>query len=405
MKLLFERWRDYNEGELCDICLEELLKEEKNPEIIKQYKEKIENNSLITPCNCNHDHEVLQELKIYNDQGILKRMRTRKKPPRFIVIHWTATRNWQSTARVLNNRGLSTHYEIDRKGKIHEYADPATKVTFHAGSTFNSLSIGIDITSLGWTHAKKKGCRRCKRNIIRSEKDQKLTNFTSEQKSAARKLVTSLCNQFDIPQVVAPDYRQFRAKIGKKWSVKPILDNGIGIVRHRNLWYTGCPGTFPMNTLGTPFKDEIKIERLPGEYEVKPRTPAEKSDAVKKGTLITVTKNTGGRKGYIMKGYRKEIGDDFDFATFYDDLETFGGGISKELPKFGNDYTFGPEHYAAWQKLQINPKFIEMKRGIKAVSPEESGPTLAKENTFSSFKDSKKLFANWRKYFYKVIGE
>jgi hypothetical protein len=62
-----------------------------------------------------------------------------------VVIHHTATSNPVSTFRVLKERGLSTHFEIDKEGTVWQYADPVTDWAFHAGDQ-NKYKIGIDLT-------------------------------------------------------------------------------------------------------------------------------------------------------------------------------------------------------------------------------------------------------------------
>lgn len=396
-RLLFEKWRLHNEELVCTPCLQQLIREETNPDIIKLYKEEIEKNISLTPCNHN---KQLKEFKLIDNEGVLNRTGRRRRPIKFIVIHWTVTRSWEKTVRVLNRRGggISTHFEIDREGNVHEYADPATTVTYHAGSPWNAYSIGIDITSLGFKKAKRHKCRErgvsCKRNVERSARDLSLTGFTGVQEVTARQFVTTLCNKYDIPQVVAPDYRQFRPK-----TVNQIVQHGIGIVRHRNLKKTACPGWFPIETLGTPFSGEINIERVQGTH--RPTTAEQKAAAVKTGTLVAF----GG--GHFLTGFKEKVEQNFDFKTFYDDLATFGKGIQEELPTHKNDFTFGDEHLAAWQRLQKNPEYLKMKKGIKPaaepatpVVPEEvpETPVVVKENTFSSFKKEKLLFENWRNH-------
>ena len=173
--------------------------------------------------------EIMQDSTAVFQKGV----KDRSGPPKLIVIHYTLTSSPGSTVAVLNKRGLSTHYEVDQDGKVHEYVDPGSKYTWHAGST-NRDSIGIDITSQG----------------------------TSVQVEAVRRLFTRLCREFDIPQVVAPDNKKYT-------SSSHIQEAGVGIVRHRNLRPTACPGKFPMEVLGEPAED---IEDEPS------LTPEEKED-------------------------------------------------------------------------------------------------------------------------------
>jgi len=66
-----------------------------------------------------------------------------------IVMHQSCVPSRSGTIRTLNggNKGnlwLGTHFTIDKSGKIQQHVDPE-RSTAHAGSKFNSKSIGIDI--------------------------------------------------------------------------------------------------------------------------------------------------------------------------------------------------------------------------------------------------------------------
>ena len=69
-----------------------------------------------------------------------------------------------------------------------------------------------------------------------------------------RRLATYLCRRFGIPQVVSPDGIIYS-------SLGQITGGGYGILRHRNLRPTACPGKFPMEALATPL-DEGGAGRL-----------------------------------------------------------------------------------------------------------------------------------------------
>lgn len=164
-------------------------------------------------------------MKFLDQTGVfpLKQTPSRKGAhPRFIVIHYSYTHSPLSTVKVLNNKGLSTHFEVDQQGTIHKYVDPKDRYTLH-GKHFNRHSIGIDVTSTG--------------------------SFSAAQIAATRKLVTYLCHRFGIPQVVAPDGVKFK-------SLAQITNAGYGILRHRNLRPTACPGNFPMDVLAEPLSGD-----------------------------------------------------------------------------------------------------------------------------------------------------
>ena len=156
-------------------------------------------------------------MNLVNEQGIFPSKATpaRPSPPKAIVIHYSYTHSPVSTTSVLNKKGLSTHFEVDQEGVVHQYVDPATKYTFHGGK-FNSHTIGIDVTSTG--------------------------AFSKPQIDATRELVTVLCKKFNIPQKAAPDGVKFQ-------TLAQIQQGGYGLLRHRNIRDTLCPGKFPMNAL------------------------------------------------------------------------------------------------------------------------------------------------------------
>ena len=134
--------------------------------------------------------------------------------PKFIVIHHAVCQTSECTFGTLKERNLSTHYEVEKDGTIIKYVDPSA-VAWHAGQGFNGRSIGIDLTGLG-------------------------EESTSAQKSAMQALVSKLCSQYSIPQIVAPDGVKYK-------NDDEIISSGVGIVRHRNVRSTACPGGFPMS--------------------------------------------------------------------------------------------------------------------------------------------------------------
>lgn len=60
-----------------------------------------------------------------------------------IVLHHSVTRSHAGMVRVLDARGLSTHYSIEPDGTRHELCDP-DRMAAHAGK-WNRASIGIDL--------------------------------------------------------------------------------------------------------------------------------------------------------------------------------------------------------------------------------------------------------------------
>lgn len=145
-----------------------------------------------------------------------KNFRIRPVGPKYIVIHHTETKSPQRTFTILSSKGLSTHFEVDREGKVHQYLDPGVHWAMHAG-WMNRFSIGIDVTHYG------------------------NEQFTPEQVQATVDLVTQLCKDWNIPQVVAPDRQLYAGLVD--------LPKGCGIFRHRNVAKTLCPANFPMEKL------------------------------------------------------------------------------------------------------------------------------------------------------------
>jgi hypothetical protein len=162
----------------------------------------------------NESKTTLNESKIIKKPGL--RHRSRPGVPKIIVIHHAETRSPRITYDTLKAKKISTHYEVDKNGTIYEYVDPSD-VAYHA-IQWNDVSIGIDITGHGGQE-------------------------TSAQKASLLSLVTRLCNAFSIPQVVAPDGDKYK-------NIDELVELGIGIVRHRNLRNTSCPGDLDVEMLG-----------------------------------------------------------------------------------------------------------------------------------------------------------
>ncbi|NDB19169.1 MAG: N-acetylmuramoyl-L-alanine amidase, partial [Actinobacteria bacterium] len=114
-------------------------------------------------------------------------------------------------------RGYSTNFEVDRDGKIYEYADPAMWEAQATGGGANSHTIGIDVTHYG------------------------NQEFTQPQMDSLRKLVHALADRFKFPVVVAPDNDR---REWKNWK-----GSGFTVFRHRNFLNTECPSTLPMEKL------------------------------------------------------------------------------------------------------------------------------------------------------------
>ena len=235
------------------------------------------------------------------------------------MIHHAVCPTSACTFNTLKERGLSTHYEVDKDGTVIQYVDPGA-VAWHAGQGFNGRSIGIDLTGKG-------------------------ENATEEQKSALQALVTSLCQQFSIPQVVAPDGLKYK-------NDDEIIESGVGIVRHRNVKSTACPGGFPMGILGDMSDESIEISFTSSDEKEKEELGDEITSGSDNKKHKKEMKVAGGRFVSKYKTFLEEH-PDFDFDEFYSDLDSYvEGGADGALPEYGKDYVFGPEHMGAWNILE-----------------------------------------------------
>lgn len=160
--------------------------------------------------------------------------RARIEPPSVIILHHTDTDTAAITRRVLKNRKLSTHFEVEKDGTIYRYLDPRTQTAFHAGSR-NSQSIGIDVTHRAGAP------------------------FPAVQVEAVHRLVRSLCAEFGLQVKVAPDnVRYFEALKDnqgaylrddsgrRKYKYHPLPHHEYSIYRHSHCNSTRCPDGLPL---------------------------------------------------------------------------------------------------------------------------------------------------------------
>ena len=128
--------------------------------------------------------------------------RRRKSPPRGVVWHWTAgERAAEGVCSTLRSRKLSIHYVIDADGRIVQCADPATTVTFHAG-TANEWTVGIEIVSRGVQPALPARPRKPVSVRVHNRPVAAL-DFTAAQYSSILFLADHLSNELSIPKTCA----------------------------------------------------------------------------------------------------------------------------------------------------------------------------------------------------------
>ena len=76
-----------------------------------------------------------------------KPWRNKARIPTMIVTHWDACLSAKSCKRVLERRGISSHFVIDNDGTIVQMAD-CNNICWHAGRRrVNNVSIGIDFSN------------------------------------------------------------------------------------------------------------------------------------------------------------------------------------------------------------------------------------------------------------------
>lgn len=112
-----------------------------------------------------------------------------------IVMHYTVTKDVDTTYNVLKNSGLSYHYVIDKNGDIYNFVDE-DRVAQHAGCGidrrpgctpgYNSRSIGISLVSCGYNTT---GCEvlECFENRLINGRC--FAEYTEEQLNATTNLI------------------------------------------------------------------------------------------------------------------------------------------------------------------------------------------------------------------------
>lgn len=136
--------------------------------------------------------------------------RKRLTLPRFIALHYTADELEAPNlfAALLNRKPdpLGVEFAVDREGVIWQFCDPAQIDTFDLGK-YNSVSVGIEITSCGRAPLKGKGIDRG--TYVDTIGGERITfaSFYLRQSKATLDLVDTLAEAFQIPRVVATDKR------------------------------------------------------------------------------------------------------------------------------------------------------------------------------------------------------
>lgn len=127
------------------------------------------------------------------------------RKPIMIVTHWDACLNAKSCRRVLEKRGISSHFVIDNDGTIVQMAD-CNNIAWHAPPV-NKVAIGIDFSNAVYTKYQTWYRRACgkPRPVIDSFKvhgrrvSKPFLGFYPEQIEAYKALLQALHNHYDIP--------------------------------------------------------------------------------------------------------------------------------------------------------------------------------------------------------------
>ena len=127
----------------------------------------------------------------------------RERKPKMIVTHWDATTSADKCRRVLQARGISTHFCIDNDGIIYQYVD-TNNIAWHARGV-NKYSIGIDFSNAYYLkyndYYVKKGFNKrpiCKDSRVHGIKLRPHLGYYPVQIEAYKKLVKALCDHYDI---------------------------------------------------------------------------------------------------------------------------------------------------------------------------------------------------------------
>lgn len=127
-----------------------------------------------------------------------------RQDPTQIITHFDAALSAASCKRILNKRGISTHFVIDNDGTIYQMVDPAYEAWHAKGA--NKQSIGIDISNAFYTKYNKVYKKRThfERPVLKNLKvhgtaiDECL-GFYDEQIEAYKALIQTLCKFYNIP--------------------------------------------------------------------------------------------------------------------------------------------------------------------------------------------------------------
>ena len=141
------------------------------------------------------------EIYTQTPEGYYKRTglasRTRQGLPDSIVIHYTVTKDVDTTYNVLRQAGLSYHYVIDKDGAIYQFVDE-DRTAYHAGcgiparegcTPYNERSIGISMINCGYNHT---GCEISSCYLDENIQGQCWEAYTEDQIRSVTRLITEI---------------------------------------------------------------------------------------------------------------------------------------------------------------------------------------------------------------------
>lgn len=161
----------------------------------------------------------------------------RERKPHVIVTHWDVCTSADSCKRVLEKRGISTHFVIDNDGTIVQLVDP-NNIAWHAKGA-NNLSIGIDISNAYYVKYSNRYTKQglsarpiLNDSIVHGRRLKAHLGYYPAQLQAYSALIRFLCRQYDIP------YEYPKNEDGTLCTTvyQPAVKNKFrGVINHYNL--------------------------------------------------------------------------------------------------------------------------------------------------------------------------
>lgn len=158
---------------------------------------------LEAPARKNHSKVLTYKHKDGLDLHRSGKSERKDRGIKFIVLHWSSTKDVKSCYYVLKNRKLSSHFGVGQD-VIYQWVDTEF-VTYHAGGA-NAYSIGIDLCTT--PKAKYESRMRDLGHDVKVIKnptdrgDRKCLSLDPKIARATRELILDLCDLYDIPLAV-----------------------------------------------------------------------------------------------------------------------------------------------------------------------------------------------------------